>query len=154
MKIIVLLLLILADFITKKLVYNLIDLNNFTKITFFFDITHIHNYGISFGLFADFLPPWIIISVGLVIIIFLFNWMLNTKSMIEKWAILFIIAGAISNIGDRIINNYVLDFIYFHYNQYYWPAFNFADIYISLGILLFIFKFYKLLITSLRGDND
>ena len=32
----------------------------------------------------------------------------------------------------------VIDFIYFHVNQFYWPAFNFADIYISIGILMII----------------
>ena len=77
-------------------------------------------------------------------VIFLFFWMLKSSDKLEKWGILLIIAGAISNIGDRLLNNYVLDFIFLHYNQqYYWPAFNFADIYISIGILIIIIESFK-----------
>ena len=80
--------------------------------------------------------------------------MLKTSNKLEKWGILFILAGAISNIGDRLINNYVLDFIFFHYKQYYWPAFNFADIYISAGILIIIIESYKIFKTRLKDNHD
>ena len=70
------------------------------------------------------------------------------------WGILLIIIGAISNIGDRLINNYVLDFILFHYNQYYWPAFNFADIYISIGIIIIIIQSFKIFKTRLKDNNE
>ena len=78
----------------------------------------------------------------------LFFIMLKTKENYEKWAIILIISGAISNIIDRAINNYVLDFIYLHYKDYYWPAFNLADIYISLGILIIIYKFVREIIVK------
>jgi len=70
------------------------------------------------------------------------------------WGILLIIIGAISNIGDRLINNYVLDFILLHYNQYYWPAFNFADIYISIGIIIIIIQSFKIFKTRLKDINE
>ena len=60
-----------------------------------------------------------------------------------------IISGALANILDRMINGYVIDFIYFNFNNYYWPAFNFADICITIGIIMIIinmvikFKFNK-----------
>ena len=56
-----------------------------------------------------------------------------------------IISGAVSNIGDRAINNFVLDFIFLHYKDFYWPAFNFADIYISIGVLIIIVESLKIL---------
>ena len=70
------------------------------------------------------------------------------------WGILLIIAGAISNIGDRLINNYVLDFILLHHNQHFWPAFNFADIYISVGVMIIIIESYKIYKTRLKYNND
>ena len=76
-------------------------------------------------------------------IIVLIIWIIRSSNVIEKWGILLILAGAISNIGDRMLNNYVLDFIFLHYKQYYWPAFNFADIYITIGVLLIIIESYK-----------
>ena len=64
--------------------------------------------------------------------------MLNSSDIIEKLGLLIIISGAISNIIDRSINGYVIDFIYIHYNIFSWPAFNFADIYITIGIIMII----------------
>ncbi len=68
---------------------------------------------------------------------------INSKSIIEKWGLILIVSGAISNTIDRAINNYVLDFIYMHYKEFYWPAFNFADIYITIGFLVI---FYQIII--------
>ena len=154
MKIVLLIVLIVIDFLTKKIVFNYIELNNFIPITFFMDITHIHNYGITFGLFAGSISSWVIILCGFLIIILLLYWMIIANNNLERLGLLFIIAGAISNIGDRYMNNYVLDFIYFHYNQYYWPAFNFADVYISIGFLIIIVETYKIFKTRLKENND
>jgi signal peptidase II len=153
MKIILIIVLIISDLLTKKIIFNNIDLNTFIPLTNFLDITHIHNYGIAFGLFASILQPRIIIFGGILIIIFLLYWMITTKSNLERWGLLFIISGAISNIGDRFMNNYVLDFIYFHYNQYYWPAFNLADIYISVGIFIVIVQTYNLFRNRLKKND-
>jgi lipoprotein signal peptidase len=38
-----------------------------------------------------------------------------------------ILSGAIGNLIDRIANGFVVDFIDFHYQSFYWPIFNFAD---------------------------
>ena len=108
----------------------------------FIDITHIHNYGISFGLFAGVLPLWFIVLSGTVMTILLLFWMSKVSNELEKWGILLIIAGAISNIGDRLINNYVLDFIFLHYKKYYWPAFNFADTYITIGAFIYLISIF------------
>jgi len=102
------------------------------------DITHLHNYGIAFGLFSGISPPWFIAFISAILIIIVF-WMFRISNPLEKWGFLFIITGAVSNLGDRIINDYVLDFIYMHYNNFYWPAFNFADIYITIGVLIIIY---------------
>ena len=69
--------------------------------------------------------------------------MIKSKNIIEKWALTMIIAGAVSNIFDRMINGYVIDFLYLHYKEMYWPAFNFADIYISIGICIFLYQVLK-----------
>ena len=68
---------------------------------------------------------------------------LGSSKSIEKNGLILIFAGASANIIDRAYNGYVIDFIYLHYNQFYWPAFNFADIYISIGILLIILQYLK-----------
>ena len=154
MRLLVVLILVLLDFLSKKIVFNFIGFNKFISIMPFIEITHIHNYGISFGLFAGILPFWFIVLSGVVMIIFLFFWMNKISNELEKWGILLIIAGAISNVGDRLINSYVLDFIFLHYKKYYWPAFNFADIYISIGVLIIIIESYKIYKNKLKNNND
>ena len=130
--------LIILDIISKKYVYDLVDLNTFIPITFFIDLTHIHNFGISFGLFSGLISSWILVIVGLIVSAFIYYLMMSASEIIEEWGLLLIITGALANIIDRSINGYVIDFIYFNYNSFYWPAFNFADIYITIGIMMII----------------
>ena len=104
--------LVIIDFATKKIVFNFLTLNSFIPIFYFLDIAHIHNYGIAYGLFSGLIPSWIIILIGSVVTAFLIYMMMQASNKIEKWGLTLIIAGALSNIVDRGMNNYVLDFIY------------------------------------------
>ena len=56
--------LILFDLLVKQIIFYLIDLNNFIYVTSFFDLAHIHNFGISFGLFSGLFPSWFFILIG------------------------------------------------------------------------------------------
>ena len=147
-KILIFLLLVLLDILSKYIVFNYIDLYQFIKITYFFDITHIHNFGVSFGLFAGTIPSLVLIFIGLFVTAFVIYLYINSRDTLERWGLFIIICGAISNIVDRSINGYVIDFLYLHINKYYWPAFNFADIYISLGIIMIIVNMVKKIIKS------
>ena len=142
-KLFYIILLIVLDFVTKKIVFNYIILNNFIVLLPILDLTHIHNYGVSFGLFSGVISSWMIILITSAITIAIIYLMIQASNKVEKWGLTLIIAGAISNIFDRAINNYVLDFIYLHYKDFYWPAFNFADVYITLGVLMIIFQIVK-----------
>ena len=131
------------DLLSKYLVFQYVDLYKFIKITSFLDITHIHNFGISFGLFAETIPSVFLIIIALLVVFFIIYLLLNAHDYLEYWGLFIIICGAIANIIDRFVNGYVIDFIYFHINQYYWPAFNFADIYISVGIIVILLNMLK-----------
>lgn len=140
--------LVLFDILSKYIVFNYIDLYQFIKITYFFDITHIHNFGVSFGLFAGTIPALVLVIIGLFVTAFVLYLYINSSEFLERWGLFIIICGAIGNIVDRFINGYVIDFLYLHINQYYWPAFNFADIYISIGIIMIIVNMVKKIIKS------
>jgi signal peptidase II len=49
-----------------------------------------------------------------------------------------ILGGAIGNVIDRLLLGAVVDFLYFHLAEYYWPAFNLADSAITCGAGLLI----------------
>ena len=148
-KIFILILLVSFDIVTKNLVFNYIDLYDFIPILFFLELTHIHNFGVSFGFLSGIVSPWTLIFIGLLVVGFITYLMFNSKDLLEKWGLFIIISGAISNIIDRIINGYVIDFIYLHISNFYWPAFNFADIYISIGILMVIIN----IINKFKNNN-
>ena len=148
-KIIIFLILVSIDIISKRIVFNFIDLYNFIPIFFFLDLTHIHNFGVSFGFLSGYVSSWLLVIIGLFVVAFIYYLMVSSKDLLEQWGLFVIISGALANILDRMINGYVIDFIYFNFNNYYWPAFNFADICITIGIIMIIinmirqFKFNK-----------
>jgi len=142
-KTIIFILLVLIDLLSKYFIFNYIDLYQFITITKFFEITHIHNFGVSFGLFSGTIPSLFLIVIGLFVTAFVTYLYSRSNDILESWGLFIIICGAIANIIDRSINGYVIDFLYFHINQFYWPAFNFADIYISIGIIMIIFNMLK-----------
>ena len=146
-KIFIFLTLFFADFISKKIISNLINLNEFFFVTFFLDIVHVHNFGISFGLFSGKISSGLLIFIGLIISVVILFMMKYAENSTEKWGYLVILIGAFSNIFDRMLNGFVIDFIYLHYKDFYWPAFNFADIYITVGVCI-------IAIQTLKGLKD
>ena len=133
----------IIDLSSKQIIYYSIDLNSFLAVTSFLDIAHIHNFGISFGFLSGTFSPWIFILVGIIVTGVILYMLMKSTNHMEKWGFTAIIAGALSNIADRTLNGYVIDFIYFHYKDFFWPAFNFADIYISLGICVIVLHLLK-----------
>ena len=140
-KIFVFIICVLFDLFTKFLIQNYLFLNQSIKINQFFDIVYVQNYGVSFGLFSREIPHWVLVLIALLVVILILFLMIISNKNLEKNAYFLIIAGAIGNIIDRILNSYVVDFISLHYEMFYWPAFNFADIYITIGIIMLLVSF-------------
>ena len=141
-KIFVFIIFVLFDLFTKFLIQNYLFLNQSIKINQFFDIVYVQNYGVSFGLFSREIPHWVLVLIALLVVILILFLMIISNKILEKNAYFLIIAGAIGNIIDRILNSYVVDFISLHYEMFYWPAFNFADIYITIGIIMLLVSFF------------
>ena len=99
------------------------------------------NDGISFGMLQGYgnvgRVIFIIISsiISLCIIIFSKN-----QNTIGFTGYNMIAGGAIGNVIDRVIHGKVIDFIDVHYKAYHWPAFNMADSFIFIGVLLFLYN--------------
>ena len=142
-KIFLIFILIILDFFIKKIIFYTVNLNDFVMITSFFDLAHIHNFGVSFGLFSGTFSYLFFVIVALLLTAVVILMYFKSKKNLEKWGLIAIIAGALANIIDRFFNGYVIDYLYFHVGNFYWPAFNFADIYITIGVLIIILQFFK-----------
>ncbi len=136
-------LIILADqaskiFLDHFLVYGE-PLNIFPGLSF----QLIYNQGAAFGILSDQSgwQRWFLVLVSTCISLVLIFWIGKTvnTSKLECFSITFILAGAIGNLLDRLINGYVIDFIYVFYGDYSWPNFNIADSSITIGAALLIY---------------
>lgn len=104
-----------------------------------FHFTYVRNTGVSFGMLADNLFLILILQLIIIFILICLKIKLLPDHFFINFCFVFVLAGAIGNLIDRFIYGYVIDFFDFQI----WPVFNFADIYIVLGVfglILFIFK--------------
>jgi signal peptidase II len=95
------------------------------------------NHGISFGLFQSG-TPWPLIVMSLIISGIFGIWLWRSSSKVEFTALCLIIGGAIGNVIDRLHLGAVADFLDFHYNKWHYPAFNLADSFITVGIVILV----------------
>lgn len=116
-------------------------LNNPLYINDFINFDLVWNTGIGFGLLSfktENIYNLITIIIGLVIIILLFICLTSAK--IDKIAFSMICGGALGNFYDRMIYKAVPDFIDLHLENFHWFTFNLADIFITLGILIYLIR--------------
>ena len=131
--------LFLIDIFTKNLAFLNLQLNTPLPVNNFINLTLVYNYGAAFSFLSD-QGGWqryFFIAASLIIIFILFVLLIKTENY-NKTSLILIISGALGNLYDRISYGYVIDFIELHYNNFYWPIFNFADITISIGTMILL----------------
>lgn len=116
-----------------------------SKITDFFDLVYSWNYGISFGIFTQYhdYSNKILLGLNTCITIFLWYLLLTCKTFRAFLGYSFIVGGAIGNLCDRIFRGAVFDFISLHWHDFYFAAFNLADSFIFIGVVILIYDHYK-----------
>jgi signal peptidase II len=132
---------IVLDHLTKWWVSASLEFQQFVPVLPFFSLVRVHNTGAAFSILADAggWQRWFFIAVGIVatvIIVRLLKRHAHEKRM--ALALALVLGGALGNVIDRVVLGYVVDFLYFHYRSFAWPAFNVADSAISVGAALLI----------------
>ncbi len=134
---------LLVDLVTKRLVLGIAS--PIPVIKNFFDIVHIENSSAAVGM-SFFLPEWmlryLLIIVSIVFVLIIVYQLFIKADNPYYIAFSLILAGALGNLWQRIFQGEVTDFLYFHINGFYWPAFNIADSAITIGAVLFFIKMY------------
>ena len=146
--IILTILVILVDFFSKYIVSKLMTVNEtINLIDNFFRITYVKNTGAAFSIFSN--NTILVIIISIVVIGFLLFYIYKNKgnNKLENVSYAFILGGAISNLIDRLVYGYVIDFLDFEILSYNAPIFNLADTFIVIGVILF-------LINTLRSRYD
>jgi signal peptidase II len=139
-------LIVVLDLYTKFLVQGAFDYGDHLRITSFFDLVRYHNEGAAFSFLAD-AGGWQkiffsgISMIAIVVITYLLR--KHSSQKLFCFALALVLGGAIGNLYDRLTLGYVVDFLFFHYHGYAWPAFNVADSAICVGVALLFLDSFK-----------
>lgn len=104
-----------------------------------FNLTLVHNEGVSFGLLkanAD-LSRWALVLFSLVVAGALAVWARRVEKPLTRLAIALVMGGAIGNAVDRAIMGHVTDFLDFSGLHFPW-VFNVADSGITVGVIVLL----------------
>ncbi len=140
------LIIVVLDLYTKHLVQQTFMLGDKLTITTFFDLVRYHNEGAAFSFLADAggWQKWFFTTVSIVASVFIL-YLLNKHQQEKLFSLglALVLGGAIGNLYDRVTLGYVVDFLSFHLNGLYWPAFNVADSAITVGVGILLLDSFK-----------
>ena len=138
----VVVLVFLADQLSKQWVLANFDLYESVKLLPIFNFTYVRNYGAAFSFLSE-AGGWqrwffTVIAIGFSTILTI--WLRKQAS--TEWrlnlAYTLVIGGALGNLVDRLMHGFVVDFLDFYWGTSHYPAFNIADSAIFIGAILII----------------
>ena len=109
----------------------------------FFDLVHVRNTGVAFGLFpagGELGATLLLAGLGLaaLIVVSLYFRATSEDEPLLLLALALVLGGAIGNLVDRALFGAVTDFLDVYAGAYHWPAFNVADSGVTVGIVLML----------------
>lgn len=139
--------LLIFDFVSKWLVQKFLE-KPVAVIPRFLDLSLSYNEGVAFSIpipnqIMIFLTPLLILAL----IIFIVR-SCNIGNRMTIVILMLFLAGALGNFINRLWTGAVIDFIDFSF----WPSFNFADAYLTVGTFLLI-TFYGKIVKTAGSDQ-
>ena len=136
-----------VDQVTKTIAVTQLNYADPVAVMPGFNFTLLYNTGAAFSFLADaggwqrwfFVILTSIISIGLVV------WIkrIASEQKLLSLALALVLGGALGNLYDRVLLGYVVDFVQWYYERWYWPAFNIADAAICVGGVLLLVDAYR-----------
>ena len=131
-------LVVIADQLSKAYIARHFLQFEFIRVLPVLDITCMHNVGAAFSFLASASgwQRWVFIGLAVVVSIGITIWLLKLPRgahALLSGGLALVLGGALGNVIDRIRLGYVIDFIHFHWDRAYFPAFNVADSAITVG---------------------
>lgn len=133
---------VLIDQLTKITISKLFVYGETLPVTSFFNLVLVYNPGAAFSFLGDQggWQRWFFTAIAIGAIGFiLYLLKRNAGQRLFCWSLALILGGAVGNVIDRVAYGHVIDFLDFYWRGVgHFPAFNVADIGISIGAFLFI----------------
>jgi len=154
LNIVVIFVAVVIDQLSKLIIISYHATNIFPKdiISDFLRFTYITNDGIAFGLNPFGRYSFILLMVSVIAVLFVVKILIDSResSKLVQFSLSLILGGALGNLIDRFFTIFnimdyrgVIDFIDIGIKEYRFYIFNFADFFISLGIILYLISFIK-----------
>ena len=139
------------DLYTKRLIEQAFSHGERLNVTNFFELVRFHNEGAAFSFLADAggWQKWFFAAISVVAVVVISYLIVknatqkNNSQKLFCFGLALVLGGAIGNLYDRLTLGYVVDFLYFHMNDIYWPAFNVADSAICVGVAALLWDSFK-----------
>lgn len=123
------------------------------EVTSFFNLVHILNPGAAFSFLAGAggWQRWFLLAIALAASLWL-AWLLwRPLRSLDALAYSLILGGALGNAVDRAVRGHVIDYLDFHAGRWHWPAFNLADVAITMGAAALILSAFTEVPASRNG---
>jgi signal peptidase II len=125
---------VLADQLTKQIVISQLELGESLHVAGPLWIRHVSNPGIAFGLFSSWASVVTILTAAAVAWMLIYFAKSGARHPVLPVALGLLIGGSVANLVDRLRLGHVTDFL----DLRFWPAFNLADTFIVVGVLVLL----------------
>ncbi|HEY1774198.1 MAG TPA: signal peptidase II [Gammaproteobacteria bacterium] len=134
---------VLLDQLSKRFVAAHMRVYETVHVLPVFNIALFHNTGAAFSMLAG--QPgwqrWFFVVLALVVAASIVAWLWRMPASAGNWVaagLALVTGGAVGNVWDRLVQGYVVDFLQFHWQGWYFPSFNVADSAITVGAIMLI----------------
>jgi len=131
--------LFILESLIKYYFLNKVPKEGFYLFSKFLQIIYTPNKNVAFSLPLPQILTVVIVIVILIVLSYIWWQSWHKNNLWELTACSLIILGALSNLLDRLLFGYVIDYI----NIFFWPVFNLADVMIVGGIFIYILSEFK-----------
>jgi signal peptidase II len=130
---------IIADQIAKAAVQGSLERGEVVELFAGIQLVHVQNDGIAFGLLEG-VSAGLLVGIGVVFTAGLGVLLVASPERPLLWLPIGLLAGgALGNLIDRLRQGSVTDFV----DLPYWPAFNLADVEITIGVVLLLLLYFR-----------
>ena len=136
----------LADQVTKAAVRSSIATDEIVHVAGPLSLRHVWNSGIAFGLFSKAIPVVVLLTAAALAWMLVFFARTGARHPVLVPALGLLAGGSLANLVDRVRLGHVTDFV----DIRYWPTFNLADAFITVGVALLL---AVLLLADRRRDE-
>lgn len=132
-----------ADLVTKAAIVEHLDYGQQIEVSPWLNIVHVINQGAAFSLLAT-AGGWqryLFIVVAVLASVLIVRMIRKSETgSVERFGLAMILGGAVGNLVDRTARMGVVDWIDVYLGVHHWPAFNVADIGITIGASVIVLR--------------